>query len=854
MDKGQSLKSKLFKWFGSMIVLVVAIVAVGFWQLMVTHDMVTSELARSLVSGDTTDAERSLDKLTNSQGPVILSLDRTFSDYVGIDEDAQPKYKSARDEMEEKVIRLTESVTLETDKKLAQELMTIFNKYKQNSDKILQLADEGEYEEASEWVDKSKISDDIDLMEGLLKKLGEQNKVDRDALKNKQTEARIRIYAIMIVVVVALIVLSMLIIPYVTSNIAKPLFKLVNFAEAISSGDLTKKLSFSPNRIIGRQGEIGHLFDSLINMSVQLHTMLENVNASTEKVNISSSDISERAQSILSGTKEQSDSIDDVSQSVKQLTTAIDTIADNSKVMNTSAHDTAISMDNMIDAIYRIDESVADLTSQVSNTTAVIAQMSASTAQVHNSAKVMAEAVQETSSTIEEMLASIEEVSLNAKEMDRSVNEASGTVDEMLNSIDEMSNSITDMNTSLKDAFDEIDVLISSVSDVAHDAKEAFTASEETSKVAKSGGKSIQQSIEGMKGIKATVSDTARKIRELGDSSAQIGDIINVIREIADQTNLLALNAAIEAARAGEEGRGFNVVAGSIKQLAERSTEATKEIERLIRNIQNETEKAVAAMDEGVKEVEKGTFLADEAGNALADIVASVERTSHFMQQISVATERQTQSSDKVKQTMTNLGQIADNVTLVTKTQQEGTNRVKSSFDKLSEIAQQVKNSTIEQSKAGNQISQAIETLNGISTQLTSATSEQDKGSNQMELAMENINVRAHEIQDSTSKQKGEGDRVKSQIEKMRDLTQKVTDATLLQSQSSHKIVEKMSNVGKIAEDTTAKSNAVTQGAVSLGDSVRGLEQMISQFTIDAVNGKDGAEVKTEKGLSLVEE
>jgi len=151
-----------------------------------------------------------------------------------------------------------------------------------------------------------------------------------------------------------------------------------------------------------------------------------------------------------------------------------------------------------------------------------------------------------------------------------------------------------------------------------------------------------------------------------------------------------------------------------------------------------------------------------------------------------------------------------------------------------------------------NSETQAIETLNGISMQLTTATSEQDKGANQMELAMENINVRAHEIQDSTSRQKGEGDSIKTIIQTMKELTQKVTEATLMQSQSSHKIVEKMNRIGKIASESSQVSQEVNSRAGNLTDAVDVLERMISQFTISENHAP--AAGGQAKGMSLVDE
>ncbi|MEZ4761713.1 MAG: methyl-accepting chemotaxis protein [Calditrichia bacterium] len=121
-----------------------------------------------------------------------------------------------------------------------------------------------------------------------------------------------------------------------------------------------------------------------------------------------------------------------------------------------------------------------------------------------------------------------------------------------------------------------------------------------------------------------------------------------VIDDIADQTNLLALNAAIEAARAGDQGRGFAVVADEVRRLAERTTEATKKIAQMIRNIQIETENAVNAMKKGSSEVTAGIELADKAGNALGKIVSSADKVVEMVQQIAAANEQQSTTSEDI--------------------------------------------------------------------------------------------------------------------------------------------------------------------------------------------------------------
>jgi methyl-accepting chemotaxis protein len=158
-----------------------------------------------------------------------------------------------------------------------------------------------------------------------------------------------------------------------------------------------------------------------------------------------------------------------------------------------------------------------------------------------------------------------------------------------------------------------------------------------------------------MERIASRVSDAAKTVEDLGARSDQIGQIIGTIEDIADQTNLLALNAAIEAARAGEQGRGFAVVADEVRALAERTTCATREIGTLIKAIQNETKGAVAAMEEGVVEVERGTESSVKSGAALEMILAQIYDVSVQVNQIATAAEEQSATTCEIT---TNISQI----------------------------------------------------------------------------------------------------------------------------------------------------------------------------------------------------
>jgi methyl-accepting chemotaxis protein len=164
--------------------------------------------------------------------------------------------------------------------------------------------------------------------------------------------------------------------------------------------------------------------------------------------------------------------------------------------------------------------------------------------------------------------------------------------------------------------------------EIAQNCHVAADRGDDANRSARAGATVVGDTVQGMQRIAARVQSSAKTVEALGDRSNQIGEIIGTIEDIADQTNLLALNAAIEAARAGEQGRGFAVVADEVRALAERTTKATKEIGVMIKSIQQETRSAVAAMEEGVKEVDTGTARAEKSGQALQEILDRIGPTS----------------------------------------------------------------------------------------------------------------------------------------------------------------------------------------------------------------------------------
>lgn len=240
------------------------------------------------------------------------------------------------------------------------------------------------------------------------------------------------------------------------------------------------------------------------------------------------------------------------------------------------------------------------------------------------------ESVKATANAAYQISSSAEELAAGGQEQSSQTSDIAGAVEEMSKTILE-----TTKNTNLA-------------------SEKAKSAGQK----AKEGGSVINETIKGMDKISEVVSKSAETVFTLGKSSDRIGEIVQVIDDIADQTNLLALNAAIEAARAGEQGRGFAVVADEVRKLAERTTKATKEIASMIRQIQQDTSEAVKSMQLGTKEVENGKILANKAGLVLGEIILESGKVSDIVEQVAVSSEEQNSGVEQISRNIDGINKI----------------------------------------------------------------------------------------------------------------------------------------------------------------------------------------------------
>ncbi len=282
---------------------------------------------------------------------------------------------------------------------------------------------------------------------------------------------------------------------------------------------------------------------------------------------------------------------------------------------------------------------------------------------IKNTISQLAEAVEATASASTQ-------ISSNTEEMAAGSQQQSSQTAEVAAAMEEMSRTIVE---------------------TASNATNAAEASKESSEQANAGANKLKKSKEGMERIVVASETTGNKISSLASKTDQIGEIAQVIDDIADQTNLLALNAAIEAARAGEQGRGFAVVADEVRKLAERTTKATKEIAVTIKAIQSEAKEANISMEEAGNAIKDGMLLNDEVGTALSAILTSAKNVATQINQVAAASEEQSATAEQVSSNIEAINNVANESAIGVQqiaTASEGLNKL---TENLSQLVEQFK-------------------------------------------------------------------------------------------------------------------------------------------------------------------
>ena len=238
----------------------------------------------------------------------------------------------------------------------------------------------------------------------------------------------------------------------------------------------------------------------------------------------------------------------------------------------------------------------------------------------------------------------------------------------------------------ISSASDRINEIAASINQVSKNSAESADVAQRSVRIATKGAGVVRETIAGMDSIRDQIQETSKRIKRLGESSQEIGSIVELINDISEQTNILALNAAIQAASAGEAGRGFAVVADEVQRLAERASNATKRIETLVQTIQSDTNEAVSSMEQTTSEVVAGARLAEDAGTALGEIESVSTSLAALIEGISSASQQQSAAATNITSTMNTIQSITAQTS-------QGANQTAASIGNLAQLAADLRRS-----------------------------------------------------------------------------------------------------------------------------------------------------------------
>ena len=276
--------------------------------------------------------------------------------------------------------------------------------------------------------------------------------------------------------------------------------------------------------------------------------------------------------------------------------------------------------------------------------------------------------------TVDSLRGLVKTINVTSRQLSSAVHETEEIAQQLSRASEKQSNDIANASSAINAMTDSLD----GVSDNASESSKVAMRSVE---IAKNGGNAVKRTMEGMGTIREHIQETSKRIKRLGESSQEIGDIVELINDIAEQTNILALNASIQAAMAGDAGRGFAVVADEVQRLAERSANATKQIEALVKAIQADTNEAVISMEKSTSGVVNGTRLAEDAGGALEEIESVSEQMAGLIQTISGAARQQAAAAAEISKTMSGIQDVTTQTAA-------GTERTSQSIGNLARLAQ----------------------------------------------------------------------------------------------------------------------------------------------------------------------
>ncbi|HXI89722.1 MAG TPA: ABC transporter substrate-binding protein [Blastocatellia bacterium] len=382
---------------------------------------------------------------------------------------------------------------------------------------------------------------------------------------------------------------------------------------------------------------------------------------------------------------------------------------------------------------------VLDEAKSVEETSRSIAEINASMHSVGDSLQTLSNLSQSTSNSVMRMATSINQVSENADELAQFVEETAFAIEDMANTVRKVADSTEALAESAEKTVRAMEAIDNSTRSIGESVNETTMLADEVARSADSGSELVAETATSMSKIKDAIDAATETITRLGRRSDQIGEVTHVINEIADRTHLLALNAAILAAQAGTQGRGFRIVADEIKELSERTSASTREIEEVIKAVREDVTETIERVAVGGQRADAGVDLASRAAALLAEIREKTTAASDRIRLIADSTAIQAAESHTVLEAADLVRQQARGIERATGEQALTSRHIGERALHMSELTEQVRRATREQAKVSRSIAEAMEELTGAVEQIRGASDEQSAGADQVLRAVDTI-------------------------------------------------------------------------------------------------------------------